>query len=76
VAYRAAPLHQDTDLAADFEADLGEFAGQLLTDHALDRHAATKETLQSSDLIGFETAGVANDVDGGPLPGGKSPRSI
>jgi hypothetical protein len=76
VGHRAAALQQHSDLAADFEADLREFSGQFVTDHALDRHAAPGETLQSADLTGFETAGVADDLDGSPLPGVRSPRAI
>jgi hypothetical protein len=76
VGHSAATLEQDTDLAADSEADFREFSGQFLADYAIGRHAASEETLHSFDVTGFETAGVADDLDGDPLPGDRSPRPI
>jgi hypothetical protein len=60
----AAAIDENSDLAADLEADLCEFASEFLAHDALDRDAAPGESLQPAYLAGFETAGVSVDVDG------------
>ena len=61
----AAAIDEDSDLAADLETDLCEFASEFVADDALDRNAASGESFQSAYLTGLETAGIAVDVDGG-----------
>ena len=72
VGHFAAAIDENSDLAADLETDLREFASDLVADDALDRKAAPGESFQAAYLAGFETAGVAVDVDGatslGALP--------
>jgi hypothetical protein len=63
VGYFAATIHEDADLAADLEADFGEFAGEFLVDHAIAREAASGQALKPSNLIRFKTAGATEDVD-------------
>ena len=60
----AAAIDEDSDLAADLETDLREFASEFVADDALDRNAAPGEPFQPAYLAGLETAGVAVDVDG------------
>jgi len=64
VGHFAAAIDENSDLAADFETDLREFAGELVADDALDRNAASGESFQPAYLAGFEAAGVAFDSDG------------
>jgi len=68
----AAAVDEDPDLAANLEADLREFASEFVAYDALDRNAASGESLQSAHLAGLEAAGSAFDVDGttslGALP--------
>jgi hypothetical protein len=64
VGHFAAAIDQNSDLAADLETDLREFASEFVVDDALDRNAAPGESLQPAYLAGLETAGVAVDVDG------------
>jgi hypothetical protein len=72
VGYFAAAIDEKSDLPADLETDLREFASDLVADDALDRKAAPGESFQAAYLVGFETAGVAVDMDGatslGALP--------
>jgi hypothetical protein len=51
-------------LAADLEAEFGQFAGEFVAHDALDRNAAPGKSFQPAYLTGFETAGIAVDVDG------------
>ncbi len=60
----AAAIDEDSDLAPDLETDFGEFAGELVAYDALDRNAASGKSFQPAYLTGFETAGIAVDVDG------------
>jgi hypothetical protein len=64
VGHFAAAVDENADLAADFETDLREFASEFVADDALGRNPASGESFQSANLAGFETAGVAVDVDG------------
>jgi hypothetical protein len=64
VGHFAAAIDQNSDLAADLETDLREFASEFVVDDALDRNAAPGESFQPAYLAGLETAGVAVDVDG------------
>jgi hypothetical protein len=64
VSHSAAAIDENSDLAADLETDLREFASEFVADDALDRNAAPGEPLQPAYLAGLETAGVAVDVDG------------
>jgi hypothetical protein len=75
VGHFAAAVDENSDLAADFETDLREFASEFVTDDALGRNPASGESFQSANLVGFETAGVAVDVDGATSVGAL-PRSI
>jgi hypothetical protein len=63
------PVHQDTYLAADVAADLGELAGELVADEAVAGQPALVEALDGADLAGLETVGVAGDLDGRLLGG-------
>jgi hypothetical protein len=65
VGHFAAAIDEDSDLAADLEADLREFAGEFVAYDALGGNAAPGESFQSAHLTGLETAGIAVDVDGG-----------
>ncbi len=60
----AAAVDENSDLAADFETDLREFASEFMADDALDRNAASGESFQPTYLAGFEAVGVAVDSDG------------
>jgi len=64
VGHCAAAVDEDSDLAPDLEADLREFAGEFVAYDALDRNSASGESFQPAYLTGFETAGIAVDVDG------------
>jgi hypothetical protein len=72
VGHFAAAVDENSDLAADLETDLREFASDLVADDALDRNVAPGESFQPAYLAGLETAGIAVDVDGatslGALP--------
>ncbi len=64
VGHFAAPIDEDSDLAADLETDLREFASEFVTDDVFHRNAAPGESFQPAYLAGFEAAGVVVDVDG------------
>jgi len=64
VGHCAAAIDEDSDLAADLETDLREFASEFVADDELDRNAAPGESFQPAYLAGLETACVAVDVDG------------
>lgn len=69
MSHFAAAIDENSDLAADFETDLREFAGELVADDALDRNAASGESFQPAYLAGFEASGVAFDSDGATSSG-------
>ena len=71
----ATAIDENSDLAADLETDLREFASEFVADDALDRNAAPGEPFQPAYLAGLETTGVAVDVDGATSLGAL-PRSI
>jgi hypothetical protein len=64
VGHFAAAIDENSDLAADFETDLREFASEFVADDALDRNATSEESFQLAYLAGLEAAGVAVDSDG------------
>jgi hypothetical protein len=64
VGHFAAAINENSDLAADLETDLREFASEFVAYDALDRNAAPGESFQAAYLAGLETAGIAVDVDG------------
>src|SRR5690606_25284733 len=55
-------VDQDADLAADLVGEFREEPGQLVGDDLVGRHAAAENPLESLDLGGFESAGVAVDL--------------
>jgi hypothetical protein len=65
VSHFAAAIDEDSDLPADLETDLREFAREFVAHDALGRNAASGESFQPAYLTGFETSGIAVDVDGG-----------
>jgi hypothetical protein len=64
VGHFATSIDENSDLAADLETDLREFASEFVADDALGRNAAPGESFQPTYLAGLETAGVSVDVDG------------
>ena len=63
MSHSAAAINENSDLAADLETDLREFASEFVADDPLDRNAASGESFQPAYLAGLETAGVAVDLD-------------
>ena len=63
VGHFAAAIDENSDLAADLETDLREFASEFVADDLLHRNAAPGESFQPAYLAGFETAGAAVDLD-------------
>ena len=53
VGHFAAAIDENSDLAADLETDLREFASEFVADDALDRNAAPGKSFQPAYLAGF-----------------------
>jgi hypothetical protein len=60
----ASSIDEDPDLAPDFPADLRQLACELVADEAVGGKAPPEQALELADLIGLQTAGVAEYLDG------------
>ncbi len=59
----AAAVHQDAHLPPGLEREGGQLPRQFLGDEALGRQPAPREAFELAHLAGFETAGIAEDLD-------------
>ena len=64
---RAPAIDQNADLTTNLVADLAEVASELIAEHPIGGDPAPEEALDLADLAGFETVGVAVDLDGPDL---------
>jgi hypothetical protein len=64
VGHVAPAVDQDTDLAPDVAADLGELTRELVGEDTVRWEAALVEALDGADLAGLQAVGVAKDLDG------------
>lgn len=59
-----APIHEDTDLAANLSAQFGELAGELVSEERVRVEVSAEQSLELLVVIGLEALGIAVDLDG------------
>jgi hypothetical protein len=63
VLYVSPAIHKHADLAADFVADLAQLPGKFVAHEAIGGQAPLEKPVQLFNLAGFETAGIAENLD-------------
>jgi hypothetical protein len=64
VLYVAAPIRENSDLAPDLAADLGELASEFLAEEPIGRKPSREHPLQQLHLASFQPAGISKDLNG------------
>jgi hypothetical protein len=58
-----ATIHENPHLPSGFRCECGQMPRKLLGQEAFGRKPAPREALELTDLAGFQTVGVAEDLD-------------
>jgi len=66
----AATIHENPDLPSGFRCKGGQMPRELLGQEAFRRNPTPRKALELADLAGFQTVGVAEDLDEWPLDAG------